>query len=188
MDLVKTFVCVPRATQVVTLCNLLEDDVVKVIDSTTSSRWWSKCHPEKSIAGDAPDQPVTRSKGRRMSLVEKISDVYVTEFEGFGKESKRANQVSGSGPRQVMEQSQFLHLLQKDMLSQDVEPQSLMKQQQISKMKNVTEKPVVAVPTQQNRDNTDPRGFKQRCVACGPFSQSGPCPTSKIVENLDGII
>jgi hypothetical protein len=167
MDFVKTFVCVPRAiveTQVGTLCSLLEDDVVKIIDSTASSRWWSECHAEKIITpGDVPDHPVSRPKGRRMSLLEKISEVYETEMEVLGHESNRPRQETGSGPRQVIDHSQFRLLLQNDLnISQDIEAHPSIKPQQIQKIKS--EKPVGVVPTQQSRNHSETlaRGFKHK--------------------------
>mmetsp|Transcript_27419 Transcript_27419/g.57003 ORF Transcript_27419/g.57003 Transcript_27419/m.57003 type:complete len:229 (-) Transcript_27419:336-1022(-) len=171
MDFVRTFVCVPKAiveTQVGTLCNLLEDDVVKIIDSTTSSRWWSEHHAEKSVTSgetpETPDQPVSRPKGRRMSLLEKLSEVYETELEVLGNEYNRA-QGTGSGPKHVIDHSQFRQLLQNDSFPQNVEQQPLQpstKPRHFSKMK--FEKPVVTGPTQQSRNKADisTRGFKQR--------------------------
>jgi hypothetical protein len=167
MDFVRTFVCVPKAiveTQVGTLCNLLEDDVVKVIDSTASSRWWSECRTEKNITQcDAPDPPVSRPKGRRVSLIEKISEVYETNIEALGHESKHPTHETSSGPRQVIDHAQFRLLLEKDLyISKDAEIQPSIKPHQAApKMKS--EKPASG-PTQHSRNNTEAfaRGFKQR--------------------------
>ena len=172
MDFVKTFVCVPKTiveTQVGSLCGLLNDDVVKIIESTTSNRWWSECHAEKCITSDAPNHVVSpsRPKGRRMSLLEKISEVYEKEMDG----SKRPHQGIGSQPRNVIDHSQLRVLLQNDLLPQDVEPQPSVKP--FHNPKKITENPVVAGSTHQNRNSADTsgRGFKLRYALLADHSR-----------------